>query len=393
MPLQKDGEMKIEMEPWVDIPTARCVLRWLVVGGEVAGNCLAVGEMGEFNRVDRLADWLTEHGLGALAYGRTTAATADLRACLQGDMFSAAAESSLKQTGLQAIMSAFAQAEIPLALLKGAALSLTVYEDPAWRTMSDIDLWLPDEDVAAAARVMAGLGYQIKLKDERPLALQTLSRGEIKFFQPNKPASLVEFHWSPFPGWWLMRTAVIDEPALWQRREPLPASPSVCQVAPEDMVIHLAVHTAVNHQFGMSALRSLVDIALTTEKRDVDWVVVAERAKTWRVATAVYTVLDLVDKLIGLDGLDQALPTLQPSSLRLRFLRQFVTPESVLAGRDISTGFQRFMLLLLLVDRKRDIGKLIFRTLWPEPVWLQARYGENVGHMAHVWRMIRRREI
>ena len=116
---------------------------------------------------------------------------------------------------------------------------------------------------------MANLGYEANVKGERAFALQQLSRGEIQFVQPARAHSWVEFHWSPFPGWWLTRTAVVDEIGLWARREPLGdqlnLAPIGYQLAPEDMVVQVAVHTAVNHQFTLSALRSLIDIALTAE--------------------------------------------------------------------------------------------------------------------------------
>ncbi|MBK8985822.1 MAG: nucleotidyltransferase family protein [Chloroflexi bacterium] len=375
-------------EPWVELPTARFLLRWLS-GDEMSGG----GELMSFSEPAALAGWLTRQGLGALAYGRCRPEEAGLRRCLQADMFSAAAESSLKQTSLQAILRAFAAAGVQMALLKGAVLSLTVYEEPAWRTMSDIDIWTPAEAMQAAAAVMTGLGYVVTVKGERPFALQQLSRGEIQFVQPNMPAGLVELHWSAFSGWWLTRTAAVDEAGLWARRELLSDWPDVAQLAAEDMVIHLAVHTAVNHQFGLSALRSLVDIALTAHKRGVDWAVAAERARTWRVGTAVYTVLSLLDELIGVEGLAVALEQLRPTGWRSRAIGRFVTPASVLAGRDLRSGWQRFLLLLLLVDRKRDMAKLVWRTLWPEQEWLAARYGRSVSHWRHLWTMLRQRAV
>ncbi len=376
-------------EPWVDVPTARCFLRWLSADDPVDGLACFTQPVA----VEALADWLIEHGLGARAYGRGAGTSSNLRRCLQGDMFAAAAESSLKQRSLQAILGAFAEAAVPLVLLKGAALSLTVYDDPAQRTMSDIDIWVQDADMAQAAHLMAALGYVANVKGERPFALQQMARGEIEFVQPKISASLVDFHWSPFPGWWLMRTATVDDAGVWARRESLTKHPYVSHLSPEDTVIQLAVHMAINHQFGLSALRSLVDMALTAEKRGVDWGVVAERAKDWRVGTAVYTVLSLLDQLIGLDGLEEALTRLKPSARRRRLIHRFVTPESVLAGRDITSGWQRFLLLLLLVDRRRDAAKLVFRALWPEPEWLEARYGNKVGHVGHVVRMVRYGEI
>jgi hypothetical protein len=380
------------------MPTARFLLRWL--WGDTGLPDTALADFSELAAAERLAAWLTRQGLGAVAYGRCQDGDL-LRRCLQGDMFAAAAESSLKQTQLRAILKALAENEVLFVLLKGAALSVTVYEDPAWRTMSDIDFWVQDAEMPLTAQVMANLGYVANVKAERPFQLQQLSRGEIQFVQPARTNSLVEFHWSPFPGWWLARTAAVDENGLWARREPLPNLPHAAsaeepggyQLTPEDMVIHLAVHTAVNHQFGLAALRSLLDIALTSEKRGVDWLVVAERAKRWRVGTAVYTVLDLLDQLMGVAGVDPALSRLKPSALRRGLIRRFVTAESVLAGRDVSSGRQRFLLLLLLVDRRRDMVKLVWRTLWPEKAWLDARYGGNVGHWKHLWRVVRYRDV
>jgi len=33
--------------------------------------------------------------------------------------------------------------------------------------------------------------------------------------------------------------------------------------------------------------------------------------------------------------------------------------------------------------------KLIYRTLWPEDVWLDARYGGQVGRWRHLWNVVR----
>jgi hypothetical protein len=369
---------------WTHVPTARFFLQALTQmvqpGGEA--DCLPTDAAG-------LAEWLVGHGLGPLAYTRCRRASPELGAALQMDMLSAVAESSLQQDSLARIQRGFAAAGVPMVLLKGAALSLTVYDQPAQRTMSDVDIWLAAADMPAAARVMVELGYQTSIKEERPFALEQLSRGEIRFVRPGWEVGLVELHWSPFAGWWLTRTAAVDESAIWSRLEPLGDAEWVHHLAPEDMVIHLAVHTAVNHQFGMSALRSLIDIALTAQKRGVDWQVVAERAKDWRVGTAVYTVLVLLDDLIGVPGMAEAVKGIRPSALRRWLLRRFVTPESVLAGQDWRHGWQRYWLLLLLVDRPRDMARLVLRTLWPEPAWLAARYGEPTGYGRHLWRLVK----
>ena len=47
----------------------------------------------------------------------------------------------------------------------------------------------------------------------------------------------------------------------------------------EDTVLQSAVHLAVNAQFGATALRNLVDLALLAQVKEVDWPVVVQRAR------------------------------------------------------------------------------------------------------------------
>lgn len=375
---------------WPDVATARFILRQLTEAAPADG---PARRMEPTRGAEELAAWLVGHGLGALAYTRCRQSWPELAAALQADWVSAAAESSLQLASLASIREAFAAAGLPLTLLKGAALGLDVYEEPAQRTMSDIDVWAPAGQMPLAARLMGELGYQTSMKGERPLALEQLSQGEIRFVRPGWAVGLVELHWSPFLGWWLARTAAVDAETVWRRLEPLGEETAVYQLAPEDMAIHLAVHTAVNHQFGLSALRSLVDIALTAQKRGVDWGVVTARARAWRVGTAVYTVLELLDALIGAPGVLAAAEGIRPSAVRRRLLRLFVTPARVLAGQDWRQGWPRYLLLLLLVDRPRDMARLVGRTLWPEKAWLTARYGQPTSYGRHLWRLIRGRAV
>ena len=43
--------------------------------------------------------------------------------------------------------------------------------------------------------------------------------------------------------------------------------------------------------------------------------------------------------------------------------------------RDLSASKWRYVFLLLLIDRERDMLRLVYRALWPEREWLIARYG------------------
>jgi hypothetical protein len=369
----------VALGPWPDLVTARLFLASLA-GLEPATKLeLSSAEVGQ---------WLVGQGLGPLAFARCRYTFPELAAHLETDSFTAVAQSSLNADSLSQIEAAFNEADLPLVLLKGAALARTVYGDMAFRTMSDMDIWVPGADMPQAASLMKQLGFRAHGgRTDRSLALQMLSQGEIQFY--GEYWGMVELHWSPFPGWWLARTAAVDDTAVWQRIEPIVPGERTYQLSAEDMVIQVAVHLAVNSQFSIAAVRGLLDIALTAKARPVDWTVVAQRARAWRVGTAVWQALTLVDQLIGTPGLAMTLQTLRPSRLRRWLLRQLVSAESILRGSDLRNGRSRFLLLLLLVDRPQDMIRLVWRTLWPESEWLQVRYQGQGTHWSHLWQVVR----
>jgi len=374
--------------PWPDLATARTFL------GSLAGVTNESDHVLE-NQVDNvlLAQWLIERNLGSLAYVRCRSISPNLAGSLQVEHFSTAAQNSLHWHNLQQIDGKFADADITAVLLKGAALAGTVYDGLEQRSMVDIDLWLSEQDMGQGCSLMDNLDFHSVRDLDRPLALQVLSDGEIQYYSPDGASTLVELHLSPFEGWWIKRTAAIDKAGLWARKEALNQWKAFYQLAAEDMVIQLALHLAVGHQFGPQSVRSLMDIAITSKAREVNWQVVANRAKEWRVATAVWQVLFLVKQLIGASGLENVLTQLQPSAWRRRQLHRFVSPQSILAGRDLRDEHERFLFLLLLVDRPRDASRLVGRSLWPEDEWLSARYGGEVNRWRHIRRLITQGEI
>ena len=207
--------------------------------------------------------------------------------------------------------------------------------------------------------------------------MMELFMGERQMVGTRPDTGLVELHWGVFAGEWLQRTARIDEHAIRQRLCPteLLGQP-VALLAPEDAVLQLLVHTGVNHQFSMSVLRSLIDVTLLARSTPLDWAAIADRARAWRIATVTWLGLALAIDLVGLSEARSMLPRLAPSRLRQAGLMRLVNPQRIIALTDVRASRSRFVLLLLLIDRPRDIFKLVIRTLWPEREWLIARYGQ-----------------
>lgn len=323
-------------------------------------------------------DWLLEQGLAALMWhGRDTPdISEEFSLRLRTAYYAAVGDAELHRQEIKRILQALAEVQITPVAFKGAALAYTVYPDAACRPMGDIDLWVSGEQMSQAKAALEQLGYDAKPKTTRPLALMVRARGELPLYGSQAGSGLVELHWGVFSGEWLLQTTHIDDADLWARAMParLAGQPALI-LSPEDNVIQVAVHLAINHNMSAPWLRGLMDIALLARHYPIDWNVIVQRARDWRIATAVWLVLSLTVDLAGLEEAVEAVRQLRPSALRCRAIHTFANAETMVEMRDLSISKWRYVFLLLLVDRPRDAVKLIYRALWPEREWLIARYG------------------
>lgn len=335
------------------------------------------------NDLDNAAvEWLRVRGLAPYAFHRLSEmhlighAAAELRTVLRLAYDIALVQALAREQELPRVLVALAAAEITPILFKGAVLAYTACPGPACRPMNDLDLWLTAEEMPRGQAALEALGYRQHIRETRPPAFQERHFGEIRMIGARPGSIPVELHWSAFAGVWLDRVAAVDHAAVRTRAEPVTvAGQPALALASEDAIIQLAVHLAVNHQMAAPGVRGLLDVALLARTQPVDWAVVADRARAWRVSTAVWLVLQLTAELLGLTEAAPAVARLTPAPVRRHLLARLVNAGSMLAMRNISRGPLRFELLLLLVDRYRDVAAIVARAVWPERDWLVARYG------------------
>jgi hypothetical protein len=365
--------------PWPTVAAAAAFLHDLAADN--------LGAVPEGLAGEALARWLIWHELGPLAQARWQGRDAALASLLRRDLFAAAAENSLLFTLLAEVLDALDAAGVPVVALKGVALAGSVYDDPAQRPMSDVDLWVPAEAMKPAVMAVSALGYHLMENPNRPLCWQALAGGELQLVKPGWTRGLLELHWTPFEGDWLRYTAAVAPDEVWDRRRPLTlADRPVAMLAPEDAVIHLALHLVTGPKFGRTALRTCVDLSLLARRWPVDWGVVLQRARQWQVVRAVSCVLGLAETLVGLEGLNpERLAPPRPG------LGSLLSPASLLEGRDWRRDPRGYLLLMLLTDRPLALLQLAGRLVWPERAWLAARYGPGAGIGTHWNRRLRRR--
>ncbi len=205
---------------------------------------------------------------------------------------------------------------IPLILLKGIFLAEAVYGDMGLREMNDIDVLARPGDVTRISEILEGMGYvslhplsaDIAIKAHQHLP-RMVKEGQATF----------EIHWNlTSPG----ERYSIDPEELWRGVLPVRvAGCSALTLAPEDLLLHLCLHTSHQHQFAFG-LRPSCDIAqvITHFAPDLDWDALVERAMRWGWQRGVYLALLLANELAGADVPPHVLEILRPADMSKELL-------------------------------------------------------------------------
>lgn len=279
---------------------------------------------------------------------------------------------------IEQLLGRLARAGIDFRWVKGGALAYTVYPHPACRPRGDLDLWIQPAQLEAAVATLQQTGYTVHNRADRPVAFIRLMGGEQQLYHKEAAVHLIELQWPVIRGEWIRRTTHVDHAAMWQR----PIGVTVGQqtfstTAPEDTLIHLCVHQAINHQFQTPALRNLLDIHLLVSSGTLNWSVVTERAQAWHLKSVVWTVLNLARQLFATAVPAAVLQQLQPPLPQQRMIKKLKLQQIVLRAETASYSFKRLLIQFALIDRASDALRLIWRSIYPEASWLRARYSDE----------------
>jgi hypothetical protein len=345
--------------------------------------------------------WLERQGLAQYAYWRLqgcigfSGLSESVQAVLRNSYYQGVAFNALQRDELEQVLSVLAQSGVETVILKGMALAYTVYEDPLCRQHGDLDLWIRPEHLSEAMKALESLGYTSHDKADRPAELICLVGGEQQMRSDIPGLGMIELQWPALRGEWVRGATAVDSEAIWRRRVPVVIEGCCVHImAPEDTLIHLVLHQAINHQFGHPWLRGLLDIHLVILRQAIDWDEFVARALGWRVAVVTWSMLDLVSRLLGAPVPETVLQSLAPSRWQQSGIARLRLEQALLEMRPGGYRHRRFLIQLLLVDRARDAARLLGRGLFPESEWLRARYGASTpgalwrARLAHPWRLL-----
>lgn len=221
----------------------------------------------------------------------------------------------IHQNELAKIAKQFQLSGLSLIILKGAFLATFVYEDPAMREMSDIDLLVRTSELGQAAKELELLGY----KAEKPYNIDdvtTVAHHLPPFIKPGK--GVIELHWNIIS---LVGNEPVDEEGLWERALPYEINGiSVLGLCPEDLLLHICGHASYHHKFEVG-LRALVDIVEIMDHYgdQFNWNRFLQRARAWHWDRGTYLVLRLAKEMLGARVPDEVLKSLRPGGFKEYF--------------------------------------------------------------------------
>ena len=274
-----------------------------------------------------------------------------------------AAANTLRYRELEQVLSALEAAGIPTLVLKGPALALTIYPDPALRVIGDLDLLVRREQVEQAMAALRRLGYETPDRGlPYPIAYLTRFGRHFQLQRHERAGTFeLEVHWTLIGELWAGAVTAIDIEGLWARAIPLQGDGwEACQPSPADMLLHLALHATLMHGFTELGIRIYVDVDrlvrhyASGKEAGAFWAQAIALARAQRLATILYTTLIVARDLLGTPLPTSVLAALRPGGVQQRLFAQALRADDILHQRRLFAGPGKWRMRLVLLDRWRD---------------------------------------
>ncbi|MDA2916246.1 nucleotidyltransferase family protein [Nitrospinae bacterium AH_259_B05_G02_I21] len=234
---------------------------------------------------------------------------------------------------LRELLEAFAEAGIPVIVLKGLSLVELIYRNLSLRPLIDLNLLIPRENLEATKSFLLRMGYADAIRYPFRNFYRWLS-SQLILVRPGDFEVHVLLQWDVVNS---PRVHAIDHPRLWEEAQPVRLSgcdtliPSV-----HDLILYLclqpdkrgylnvpAVHVEdivgfVFAEWTDNILIRFTDIyeAIKHHQGTIDWEVLIERARASGTEGSVYASLHWVTKLLGQVVEPWVLDSLRPPSPR-----------------------------------------------------------------------------
>jgi|GEM_PF-1822562 hypothetical protein len=335
---------------------------------------------------------LISDGLAPIAYqqfkDRPDLIPADIFSALKKSYYQNASANHIRLEELKRLGRCLAQHNIPLLVLKGGVLAQTVFPDPALRFMGDLDVAVPPEQTQAALALLQAEGYARQKEpgdrnDERWMREEGWHIILAKTVWGKR--MLLEFHWPLRRQVMINQLVYLDVQHIWQTAIPLDQENNLWQPAPPAMLLHLCLHTGVQHRFTDLGLRHYVDLDRLVRLYGGEpyfWSSFAELAEQTGAQHAAAFCLRLTESLLDTPLPAGALGPIQPPEWKRRLFTRSIQEQDVLNRTRALYAHRRWRWRVLTADRLWLLWISPLRSLFPGRAYLASYYATQSG-----WRL------
>ncbi len=203
----------------------------------------------------------------------------------------------------------FGERKIPVVILKGILFAETIYQNPCYKKMNDVDILIRREDLEAVYDIYEELDYfsMGELLGDKPRKQEKFSHHTPPFFN-RKLTLMVGTHWGLITP---LAPYTLDYEAIWSRVEEIDfyGHPALA-MSPEDNLHHLCVHLP----YYKTGLRELADIynLVRHTGTGLDWNLFREEMRKAGTENLVYHGLGLANRILPSTEAGELLREIEP---------------------------------------------------------------------------------
>ena len=193
------------------------------------------------------------------------------------------------------IVKLFESHDIPVLSFKGPGLALSAYQSLSLRQAGDLDILVRERDVAEARRLIVSESYepQFNLSDAQETEYIKLTCEQA--FTRRDVMLMLDLHWQIIPSRYSFAP---DVEGYWRRSARIGINDeSVPVLSAEDLFLMLCVHGAKHSWNRLSMICDLSE--LMRADKDIDWSLMADRARQSNSERMLYLGLYLAHDLLG----------------------------------------------------------------------------------------------
>lgn len=262
---------------------------------------------------------------------------------------------------LRRILTSLHDSGIKATVLKGPYVAED-YENPNFRTFTDLDLLVPEESLESTLAVLAADEAVRSIPPKGPKG----DKRDIPLHDPSGAVFNLDLHWDLFSYSQLMGAAEGGTAWAWQHARFDPAHPlgPLWHHPPGPRISFLCTHALFDHRFRLILFRDLVELA----RAGVDWEEVIDFAEEFQLRSSTYVSLLIARRLLGAQVPESTLKKLRPRGPLIRLV-EFLLPRIDFARFDGHKPHLLNLALVLLHDQPRKQLVLALRAPLAVPGW------------------------